>query len=467
MDILAETKKTILKFSMLREGDRVLVGLSGGPDSVCLLDLLGRLREEYRLSLYSIYIDHGFRPGETPAEAGLARGISEKYGAEFYLEKVDAPGFAAREGMNRQEAARLLRYGLYDAYVQKLSAKVALGHTADDQVETFIMRLLRGSGPKGLSAIPAVRGKVIRPLIEVRKKEILEYLSESGIGYATDSSNLKQDYFRNRVRQTLIPALRALSPGFEEAVLRTAEILSDEERYFESLVLKALMRMISRKNEEEIELFLVPLENLEQVILRRTLRKAVELTRGLRGFEFGHIEDTIRLVKTGRPGDRLYLPRGIRVIKKYSTLLITSRAPAVLTTEYELPCPGEARLSETGDVITSAILEATEPAPEAIPGKRKEALLALEKLHCPLKIRAWRPGDFFCPEGFVPSGKRKKLQDFFVDEKVPRDERGRVPLVLSGSDIAWVAGMRADERFSARGSAGKKLLLKLKPGGNR
>ncbi|MDA8171041.1 MAG: tRNA lysidine(34) synthetase TilS [Nitrospiraceae bacterium] len=464
MSLQEKVLKTAKKFGMFGPGDTVLVGLSGGADSVCLLKILHAMTKEYNLALHAVYVDHGLRPDETPAEIEFAKRVAEGSAAVFHCEKIDVASYAGQEGLGKQEAARILRYDVYEGLAGRLGAnRIALGHTADDQTETFFMRLLRGGGRRGLSGIPPVRkikGKhIVRPLIETTRAEIEEFLAETGTDFITDPTNLKNEYTRNKIRHDLVPVLKKFNPNLDETILRTTQILAEEERYFESAVLKGLMRLLRDKTEEGVELFLVPLETMDTVLLRRTLRKVIELVRGIRGLDFGHVEDIIGLIKKGKPGDRLYLPGPVRAVKKYSTLLVTARPPTRLGA-YRLTCPGSVRFLETGALIKAYVErvgEIARSAAEGAPGSKKVVLDA-EKTGLELTIRGRQNGDYFCPLGF---GRRKKLQDFFVDEKVPRDERDGIPIVLSGDDIVWVAGMRADERFRAGEDAKNFLVLEI------
>ena len=449
---------------MLSGEERVLVALSGGPDSVCLLHVLKNLKDEFRLDLHALYVDHGLRPDEAPGEIEFCEKLCKKLDLPFITKSIDVKSYAQEKGLNRQEAARELRYQVFEETALESNArKIALGHTADDQAETLLMRLFRGSGPTGLSGIPSVRGKFIRPLIEIERQQIEMYLQEEKIDFIVDSSNLREDYLRNKVRLSLIPMIKEVNPNIIETLSRTAAILREEERYFGILVTKTLMRLMSRKTDSRIELFLSPLEAMEKVILRRTLRRAIEETRGLRGIDFIHIEDIIELIKKGKAGDRLYLPKGIRAIKDYSVLILTSELPVTLDT-YTLEVPGELVLKEAGVFIKASFVEPSDFA-EQSQGVREHAefktlaVLDVEKMIFPLVVRPRKRGDFFYPLGF---GKKKKLQDFFVDEKVPRDERDAIPLIVSGEDIVWVVGYRGDERFRVTDETKKVLKLEVK-----
>ncbi|MEK6651576.1 MAG: tRNA lysidine(34) synthetase TilS [Nitrospirota bacterium] len=457
MNLIGKVKATIKKHSMLREKDRVLAGLSGGPDSVCLLLLLNQLKDEYKLDLHAIYIDHGLRPEEIPAEIKFCKNLCENFNIPFITKSIDVISYAKELGLNKQEAARELRYKAFDEIaLEKGANKIAIAHNADDQAETFFMRILRGSGQKGLSGIPPLRGKIIRPLIEIERNEIEEFLKSSSQSYVVDSSNIKKDYFRNWLRLTVMPEFTKKNPDLINTISRMSEIIREEDNYLELIVTKTLMKLIPKKTDKTIELFLVPLENMDRVILRRVLRRAIDVVKGLRGISFIHIEDIMGLIKNGDSGDRLYLPKGIRVIKGYSTLILTSELPVKIGT-YSLEVPGEIILREAEILIKSSI---EEQSAERKAQEKSVAIFDADKVNTPLVIRSRKAGDFFYPAGF---GKKKKLQDFFVDEKVPRDERDKIPLVLSGEDIVWIAGYRGDERFNITSETKKIVLLEIKP----
>jgi tRNA(Ile)-lysidine synthase len=462
-ELIDEVTATIKKYSMFYEKEKILVGLSGGPDSVCLLYMLNNIKDKFTLDLYAVYVDHNMRPEETPEEIEFCKRLCKRLNVSFLTKSIDVQAYAKQQGMNRQEAARELRYRIFQETAYEINAhKIALGHTADDQAETVLIRLLRGSGTTGLSGIPPVRKNIIRPLIEIERKEIERFLDERKVDFIVDSSNLKKEYLRNKIRLSLLPMLRGINPNIVETLSKTASIFRDEERYFEIIVTKTLMKLISRKTDARIELFLVPFEIMDKVIMRRVLRRAIEETRGLHGISFVHIEDIIELIKNGKPGDRLYLPKGIRAIKEYSILILTSEPPVKLST-YTLAIPGETILKEAGILIKALPVESRKSVydPWGVTSQNSGlwytlAIFDADRLILPLVARPRKNGDFFYPSGF---SKRKKLQDFFVDSKVPRDERDRTPIIVSGEDIIWVVGYRGDERFKV--TEGTMNILRL------
>ena len=456
MQIIETISKTIRKYSMIKGDETVLVGLSGGPDSVCLTVALRRIFPELKLN--AAYIDHGLRPEEIPSEISLCERLCEQIGTGFYRRAINVEEFSRKEKLNLQEAARRLRYSeLEYIALTTESSLIALGHNLDDQCETFFMRVLRGSGPKGLSGIPPKRNMIIRPLIETSRLEIEEFLKNEGIDFVTDSSNLKDDYLRNRLRTTLMPVLKDINPNILDTVSRTCEILNEEERYFFITVTKKLMTLITRKTDSLIEMFTGPFETMDRAIARRVIRRAIEETRDLRAIGLEHIEDILLLSMRGKAGDSLNLPGGLTSYKKYSTFVITTDNPIRLSS-YTLSQEGFAELSETRKKLKASIIDKDEAGRIMTSPNKLRTVLDADKTPFPLTIRARQDGDHFYPLGF---GKRKKIQDLLVDEKVPRFERDEVPLVLSGDLIAWVAGCRADERFGPTDDTTRFLLLEL------
>lgn len=460
MELLKKVRETIKKYSMLSENDCVLIGLSGGPDSVCLTIILDKLKKDFNLSLNAVYVDHGLRPDEVEHEKLFCKTFCDSLGIDFFSKSVDVKGYVKKKRLSQQEAARELRYQVYEEISREINTtKISLAHSADDQAETFLMRFLRGSGLKGLSGIPPVRGEIIRPLIEIKREEIEDFLTRPSSliphpspPFIVDSSNLKIDYFRNWIRQKIMPELKNQNPALIRTIRRVADILREEDVYLENVVTKTLMRLISRRKDATVELFLFPLENMEKPILRRVIRRAINETKGLRGIDFIHIEDIIKLIKMGKSGDTLNLPKGIRAVKGYSTLLLTLKTPLRLKPRVFNP-PGELALKEAGIVLKA---EVSENWDNGFNGK-DTAVFDFDRLTFPLEVHMRQKGDYFYPSGF---GRRKKLQDFFVDNKIPKDERDTIPIVVSGKDIVWVVGHRMDERFRVKKDTKRFLIIK-------
>ncbi len=457
MDIINKVKNTIERYSLLSHGDRVLVALSGGPDSVCLLHIACELRSDLALTLSAVYVDHGLRPDEIPGEISFCKRLCEDLGMDFSVRKIDLTASPLVKKLGKQGAARELRYhALEEAAVECSAEKIALAHHRDDQVETFLINLLRGAGMRGVAGMPVQRGRIIRPLFDVEKTEITAYLDSINAGFVTDSSNLKTDSLRNVLRSRIIPALKELNPKLSGTISTTAALLTEENEYLDIQVTKTMLRLFSRKSRTRIELFLSPLETLPTVILRRVLRRVIAEIVSLRALSYRHIEDIIGLIKDGVTGSRLSLPHDLRIIREYSLLVLTVEEPVTLETVL-LDIGEERYIENIGMVFTAGSTK----EPVAVDEKRS-ALFDRSKVTLPLTIRSRREGDHFYPSGF---GKKKKIQDFFVDEKVPRDERDAVPLICSGEHIIWIAGYRADDRFLPDEKTRDFLFISAKPAG--
>lgn len=457
MDFIRRVSATIERHALLSDNDGVIVALSAGADSVSMLLALHELSLTHHYRLRALYVDHGLRPDETPKEIAFCHDLCERIGVPFEARPVNVKSLMKEEGENKQQAARRLRYEALEAVALEHGARrIATGHTQDDRTETFFMRILRGSGPSGLAGIPVQRGRVIRPLFEVWRSEIEAFLTMRGQTFLTDSSNESDDYLRNRLRSQLMPMLKEINPSLPQTVARTMDVLTDEERYFFIQTTKAMMRLITGKSDEHIEFFLVPFESLDRAIARRVLRRAIDEVRGLCGIGHGHIEDILALVKSGSPGATVDLPHGVRAIKKYSTFLITAR-PDELIQPLELPDEGQVIIEQAALILRAAVRE--DAPPRDMAPVRHRTVLDADRVGFPLIVRSRRDGDWFSPAGMTGS---KKLQDYFVDEKIPRHERDLVPVVTNAAgDIVWVGGYRADGRFLPDEGTKRFLTLEL------
>ena len=451
--LLKKVKETVTKYDMLKAGETVLVAVSGGPDSVCLLSVLRSFVKDRDLSLHVAHLDHRFRGSESADEALFVEKTAKKMGVPATIEQFDVPAFCRERGLSAQAGAREVRYGFLNRVAEKVGAsRIAVGHTASDQAETLIMRLIRGAGTSGLSAIPPVRENIIRPLIEVTREEVLEYLHAQGIEFVTDPSNSKPVYTRNRVRQDIMPVLRAFNPRIVETLASEATILRDENEAIEAY-LAAVSPGVAVREENGMRLKRDEFNALQPALKRRILRTAVnEVDDALVELSYDQIEDAVRFMSGAQTGRAMNLASGLIVEREYDTFFLR---PATEIPEFrsELSVPGVT-------IIPEIFLEAEAWLFDGHAEARDENYLwqagfDYDKIGLPLEIRTRRPGDRFCPSGM--EGKSKKLQDYFVDQKVPRRKRDAIPILASKEDVIWVIGMRTDERFLP-GAETKKIL---------
>jgi tRNA(Ile)-lysidine synthase len=451
--LLKKVKETITKYDMLGPGDTVLVAVSGGPDSLCLLSVLQAFAKEVRLSLHVAHLDHRFRGRESADEALFVAKTAKILGIEATIEQFDVPAFCRERGLSAQAGAREVRYGFLNRVAEKVGAsRIALGHTASDQAETLVMRLIRGAGLPGLSAIPPVRGNIIRPLIEVTREEVLGFLDTQGIAFVTDPSNAKPLYTRNRVRLAIMPVLRAFNPKIVETLASEAAILRDENEAIEAYLDKISPGVLSRE-KNGLRLKRDEFNALPPALKRRVLRKAVSgFHAGLVELSFDQIEDAIRFLSSAQTGRSLNLLSGLIVEREYDTFFARA-ATSSPRFRAGLAVPGVTVIPEISLEAEARVLDGRAEAGDE--NYCWQAEFDYDKIGLPLEIRTRRPGDRFCPSGM--GGKSKKLQDYFVDQKVPRRERDIVPILASPEDVIWVIGMRTDERFLP-GAATKRVL---------
>jgi tRNA(Ile)-lysidine synthase len=456
--LLAKLKKTVQKYRMLSPGDRVLVAVSGGPDSVCLLAALHALSGELGLSLHVAHLDHMFRGRESADEALFVANLAERLGLPSTIESVDVAALCQERGLSVQAGAREARYAFLSRAAEKIGAsRIATGHTATDQAETVLLRLLRGAGSAGLAGIPPIRGPFIRPLIETTREQVLEHLAQSGFAFVTDPSNTKPLYTRNRIRLELLPVLRQFNPRIVEALAAEAALLKDESEALELTVESAAQKVTEKQGDGFVvqrEAFLA----LHPAIKRRLLRRlANAIAHGPSGLSSVQVDEALQFMSAASTGRTMRLPAELAIERTYERFLIgPSTAAAPFTCQ--LMVPGRTAIPECGIMVEALLCSDREEPPDT--NYCWQALFDYDKIGFPLQVRNRRPGDRFHPAGL--GGKSKKLQDLLVDAKVPRQRRDTVPLLCSGTEILWVIGMRTDQRFLAQANTKQRLLVRVK-----
>lgn len=435
---------------LLCPGDKVVVAVSGGADSVCLFHILWQLSRKSNVGLFIAHLNHKLRGAESDADAAYVAELARKFSVPAIIGAEDVGAHHKERGGSLEEVARELRYAFLARTAEKAGAsKVAVGHTRDDNVETILLHLLRGTGIAGLRGLLATSEiahagqttplKVIRPLLEVRRDETVAYCRKHGLQPRSDSSNESPRFLRNRIRMELLPLLRGYNPNIDDALLRMAAIARDDIAFLEERA-ASLWDEVAREEMSAIYLDRTRLSTIPPSLQRQIFRKAIErLSGNLRDIEADHIEGMLSFLRKPA-GKKLDLPRGLHVFTVYNSLVLTS-LPSV-------PCPfpplhGSFRLNIPGDTIipgwkvTATILD--RPRNEDDP---LAADLDLEKCGMELSVRTRQPGDRFQPLGMR---EMKRLQDFMVDCKIPGTWRDRIPLVCSPSHIIWVVGWRISD----------------------
>lgn len=446
--MLNRVHRYIRKHGMLKAGDRVAVAVSGGADSVALLELLLRLRDRLGITLAVAHFNHRLRGEESDQDQRFVTALAARNGLPSFTE---AAGDAPPGGANIESVAREQRYAFFRRLVAGgCATKVATAHTLDDQAETVLGRLLRGSGTPGLAGIyPVWENTVIRPLLAERRAEVRAWASRQGLQWREDLSNLQLQFLRNRLRHQVLPMLeRDFNPRLAAVLSETAELARAEEQFWQARV-AALADQLLQTSGAGWKLALADFVQLSEAEQRRLLREALRRARGhLRQIEFSHIEEARHLALASQSGREVMLP-GCRVERVFGSLLIqpcSGRAgpSSGAGYEYSVEVPGVCIIPETR---TRLCFKLVDPASEAAGYNKLENLVALDSIQNPVIVRNRRPGDVFqTPEG------RKKLKALLVEQRIPREQRRLWPVVASRLELVWARGLAVARPF--RWSAG-------------
>jgi len=456
----------MVRHHMVERGCRVVVAVSGGPDSMALLHILRQIKDDLEISLHVAHLNHMFRGEESEKDALFVAEMAERYNLPVTVKSIDVPAYRRVSRLSKQVAAREARYDFFLETAGRVGAtRIALAHQADDQAETILINFLRGTGATGLKGILPVRENLyIRPLLTVRRFEIERFCREQNLPFRHDSSNLQPVYTRNRVRLNLIPLLaRDYNPGLVPALLRLGEISREEDNCLEEQAEKAFQDALCIPAGDSLLLSLDKLKGMPVAIRRRVLRKAWQhLTGGRRVLDFQHAQAALDLINNGNTGSQAVMPWNTVAVLRYSSLELkrVQENPEAPYYMHQLKVPGSTYLPELNQTICAEeIPYASAPNPASIPPS--EALLDFDKLPDLLFVRRRLAGDVFLPYGGLAA---TKLKDFFIKQKVAQEERDRIPLVVTPGEIVWLGGMRVGEKWKVGEHTSRVLHLKLVPG---
>lgn len=469
--LILKIKKALLDHKMVEPGDIVLLGVSGGPDSVVLLRGLIELKKEFNIELAIAHLNHGARGKESDRDAQFVNDLGETLQIKTLIERIDVPAEQAFSKYSFQETARNLRLDFFQRTMTQIGAnKIALGHTADDQVETVLMNLLRGSGLKGIGGMSPVRFPYIRPLYYCSRSEVVGFLTDRELSYCKDSSNEKKDYLRNRIRLELIPFLQEkYNPRITENLFEASGIFRSENDCLKTLEDREFDRAVSSFGDSntlsmEIEYF----TTLPLALQRRLVRKGIQFVKGdLRRISFFHIQEVLHLFKKSQKGKKIDLPDNLEVLSQGDHVefkkILESDSSILLNDDSgasdwmkPLSIPGETHVDRAGLSLKAEIIDPNET--EFIDDQGNQAFLDFDKTGGDLVIRFFQAGDRLRPLGMKGT---KKLKSLFIDEKVPQEIRSSIPiLTTSDNDIIWVYGMRIADIYRVTSDTNKVLFIK-------
>ncbi len=463
--ILRTVNQTIKQFGMFQPGDSVLIGVSGGPDSVALLYLLIDLAPSLSLRLGIAHLNHGLRGLDSDYDAQFVLSLAQRLGLACYIEKIDIHRYRHRYKLSLEEAGRHIRY----RFLKKIAKqngfnKIAVGHHRDDNAEHVLMYMIRGSGPLGLSGVPPIReGMIVRPLVGLTRSQLIGFLSKKKITYVFDKSNSDDRFIRNRVRNRLIPTLKeAYNPRIVETLDRQASIIRSEEEWLETIVQQMYGQSVVDEKVESVTISIRKIYAFPVAAKRRIIRKAIYRIKGnLRCITFSHIEAVIFLMENGPAYGSLDLPDRIRAARSGDFLIFSKekkslrrstwrRNPAKsVSYEYTILKPESLFIREIGARLMLTEIDRIDlPDFSLFEDKIDDgvchpvAFFDRKSVDFPMVIRNVRPGDRFVPMGMTGT---QKVSKFFINNKIDPSQRAVCPVLLSRNRIIWVVGHRIDE----------------------
>jgi tRNA(Ile)-lysidine synthase len=457
--LLEKVRETIVTHGLLTPLARVVVGFSGGVDSVCLLHLLKNL-PDYDLELWALYINHELRPAENQREIELLEQVGREWGVGTRQIKIDIPGKLAKKPQSLQLLARVERYRAFEAFCREIGAtRIALAHHRDDQAETVFYRIIRGTGLDGLAGMPVIRDNLyIRPLLAVTREEILQYAQRHRLTWVEDSSNRKLIYTRNRIRRQLLPEIEAdYNPRFKDGLLRLAGLAREQHEYMAS-VLENLSRELVCPTPDRVGLRLTPFLEQHPFVQYCLLKKVLAQIQPHYQIE-SRLLQKLRAKLNREQGhfQRMQLTKGIMVAVTEGMVTFEPPHPVNVPAQrsFAVAVPGVTVISDCQLQLTVGPVM-TPPQWRAV--DNMEIYLDAATVALPLRVRFRRPGDAFRPLGICGT---QKLHDFLIDHKVPRGRRDAVPLLVDAADrIIWVIGYRVSDLCKVTAATSKIWRIK-------
>jgi len=457
-----KAKETIARYGMLKREEKVLVAVSGGVDSVVLLEVLCLLKSEFSLELVIAHLDHGLRGKEAKEDARFVASLGKAKGVPVIREEIDVARVSKEERLSLEEAGHRVRRHFLEETAQKVGAtRIALGHTLNDRAETLLFNLIRGAGPTGLVGIRPVSLPYIRPLIDTSREEILSFARLNGLAWREDRTNQDLTFSRNRIRHQIIPLLEQMNPRFLEALHRTSDLLLEEQAALETLLDRPWEEVRAFDDKGEVVFHRYQLAELSSGLMGLLLRWGIAHTRGdLQGIEKVHIDALRRLVCSSQSHGELDLP-GLAVRVQNDELLLSTQIKAKAC-PYEFPVKlGKTEFSSLGIAIELSIKEREGSLEHLMKDGRTVEVADADQVHFPLHLRSRRPGDRFRPLGM---NHEKKLKDLLSDEHIPFFKRDALPLLCDQERIIWVVGVRLSDAVRVTAQTRRVLVMGMEEG---
>ncbi|SHJ31592.1 tRNA(Ile)-lysidine synthase [Dethiosulfatibacter aminovorans DSM 17477] len=448
-------KYNLIKNCGIRENDNILLGLSGGPDSVFLFHMLRLLKDELGYNLYCAHVNHLYRGEDAYSDEKFAKDLCEKHGFKCYLLRKHASEYAEELNMTEEEAGRKMRYDFFNCILNELGGGyISTAHNYNDQVETLLQRIIRGTGIDGLSGMEFRARNIVRPILDVKRKELEDYLHGNDYEYCIDKTNLEAIYGRNRIRLDFIPYVEQnYNPKFQDSIFRLSQTVKNDREIIEESVKKAYEEVLESENKA-VRLDLERFNLLVKGLKTRVLRHAIENLKGnLVNVEFSHLEQVLSICERKNTGKTVTLPGNISIGIEYSQIVVKTKEE-VKDYVYNVSKGKTVIIREAEAELKTYITDDGnfDKSPNRI-------FVDCDKIKGGLVVRNRRPGDRFVPLGMKG---QKKLKDFFIDERIPRDKRNKVPVLADEENIIWIAGYRMSDLYKIDKNTEKVLVIEIK-----
>ena len=434
---------------LIQKKDRIVVGVSGGADSVCLFSVLLELQKKYELELFVVHVHHGIRGEEADKDEQFVENLAKKHQIPYYCFWKNIPVLSKKRGLTEEEAGRIVRYEAFYEVLKKVNAtKIAVAHNQNDCAETVLFQLFRGSGLKGMCGILPKRDEIIRPLLGVDRKAIEAYLMQKGQAYCTDRTNLEEEYTRNKIRLSILPIAEEINEKSVEHIAKTAQLFQEVEAYLRRNVEKAAKEIVSEKNGQ----YFMKLEGLllQDIVIQKEVIKLILIKAAgqAKDIEARHIEKVLSLAKN-QSGKKVNLPYQMIVRREYEYLVFGKEANEKMKEleKKDIFCeliPDRTYKIEEAGLDICLSLEKSDGKWQEIIQNTCMKWFDYDKIENGIQLRTRKNGDFFQVNA---EGGTKKLKDYFIDKKIPRQERDEKILLADGSHIIWILGDRISEKY--------------------
>lgn len=455
-----EVLETIKKHRLIEEGDQVVIGLSGGPDSIVLLYLLLDIQKDIDFNIHIAHVNHGIRGKDALADEKFVENLAKKLDLPYYSKTVNMNKYAKEKGISSEEAGRELRYGFFREILKDLDGgKIAVAHNKNDQGETLLMRFFRGTGIDGLKGMEYINDDIIRPILGIEREDIEKYLVDKNIESRLDKTNLEPIYNRNKIRLELIPHIEEeYNPNIIEALWRTSKIAAIDSDFLEEYTEKTLNKLVKKRTKNSIilnkTLFLKEHRSIQQRIIRSCI---FDIEGNLQGFTMEHISNILKLFLEGGTGKSIDLINNFIAKTSYEEFIIEkNKKNEIKDFSYELKLEGFTYVDESNYRFETRVY----PAKDLDINKKDSYIMDFDydKINGSLYCRNRKAGDRFVPKGMKGS---KKIKDYFIDEKVPKEERDKIPLIKDEENIIWVVGYRSSELYKVEASTKNILRINI------